>query len=170
VNAGGCHSHRLYSHSCDRTGQRSNHPNKCNQRSKWSRSTFKSQCGTDQISAIHSEPGGGVTHAWNAYFLTYRLADLGCSSNIETSLQANIRAVKSQWPKIRVVNGQTAKKELVKVLTRGHSCDYRVYGSDTPLECTASTSTKYGIQLHSNKVVGRFGILHSPGVMESVTT
>jgi len=69
-----------------------------------------------------------------------------------------------------VVNGQTAKKELVKVLTRGHSCDYRVYGSDTPLECTASTSTKYGIQLHSNKVVGRFGILHSPGVMESVTT
>jgi len=33
----------------------------------------------DQISAaIRSEPGGGVTHARNAYFLTYRLADLGC--------------------------------------------------------------------------------------------
>ena len=45
---------------------------------------FKSQCGTDQISAaIRSEPGGGITHVWNAYFLTYRLTDLGCSSNIE---------------------------------------------------------------------------------------
>jgi len=31
--------------------QWSNHPNKCSQRSKWGRSTFKSQCGTDQISA-----------------------------------------------------------------------------------------------------------------------
>ena len=45
--------------------------------------------GMDQISAaIRSEPGSGVTHAWNAYFLTYRLADLGCSSNIETSVWA----------------------------------------------------------------------------------
>jgi len=41
-----------------------------------------------------------------------------------------------QWPKISVVNGQTAKKSRskpVKVLTHGRSCDYRVYGSDTPL-------------------------------------
>ena len=81
-SSGGCHSHRL-------NGQRSNHPTKCSQRSKWSRSTFKSQCGTDQISAvIRSEPSGGVTHARNAYFLTYRLASLGCSSNIKTSLRA----------------------------------------------------------------------------------
>ena len=32
-----------------------------------------------------------------------------------------------------MVNGQTAEKEPVTVLTHGHSCDYRVYGSDTPL-------------------------------------
>ena len=50
---------------------------------------FKSQCGMDQISAaIRSKPGSGVTNARNTYFLTYRLADLGCSSNIETSLRA----------------------------------------------------------------------------------
>ena len=34
--------------------------------------------------------------------------------------------------KISVVNGQH-QKELVKVLTCGHSCDYQVNGSDTPL-------------------------------------
>ena len=35
--------------------------------------------------------------------------------------------------KISVVNSQTTKKELVKVLTCGRRCDYRVYGSDMPL-------------------------------------
>ena len=69
----------------------------------------------DQISAaIRSEPSGGVTHARNAYFLTYRLADLGCSSIYRLLCRQNIRAVKGQWPKISVVNGQTAEKSLSK--------------------------------------------------------
>ena len=38
------------------------------------------------VHVIHSEPVSGVTHAQSAYFLTYRLADLGCSPNIETPL------------------------------------------------------------------------------------
>ena len=41
--------------------------------------------------------------------------------------------------KICMVNGQTAERELVKVLTRSRSCDYRVYGSDTPLKHACSS-------------------------------
>ena len=67
---------------------------------------FKSQCGTDQISAaILSEPGSGVIHARNAYFLTYRLADLGCSSNIET-FAGQISGGQRSMAKISVVNGR----------------------------------------------------------------
>ena len=96
---------------------------------------FKSQCGTDQISAaIRSEPGGGVTHEQNAYFLTYRLADLGCSSNIETSLWAKYPSGQRSMAKNKRGQWSNYRKEPVKVLTRGRSCDYRVYGSDTPLD------------------------------------
>ena len=95
---------------------------------------FKSQCGTDQISAaIRSEPGGGVTHAWNTYFLTYRLADLGCSSNIETSLRAKYPSGQRSMAKNERGQRSNCRKEPVIVLTRSRSCDYRVYGSDTPL-------------------------------------
>ena len=85
----------------------------------------------DYSVAIRSEPVSGVTHARSAYFLTYRLTDSGCSSNIETSLRA--KYLTGQRSKICVVNGQTAEREPVKVLTCSRSCDYRVYGSDTPL-------------------------------------
>jgi len=67
-----------------------------------------------QNGPIRSEPDRGVTHARNAYFLTYRLADLGCSSNIGTSLWAKYPSGQSQWPKISVVNGQTAEKSRSK--------------------------------------------------------
>jgi len=113
---GGCHSHRLHSHSCDRTQSMVNgqtiriSTSAVNGQSRVG--TFKSQCGTDQISAvIRSEPDGEVTHARKAYFLMYRLADL---ANIETSLRANILAVKDQWPKISMVNGQTVEKSRSK--------------------------------------------------------
>ena len=127
-------------------GQRSNHLNKCSQRSKWSQSTFKSQCGMDQISAaIRSEPGSGVTLARNAYFLTYRLADLGCSSNIETSLRAKYPSSQRSMGKNQRGQRSNCRKEPAKVLIHGRSCDYRVYGSDTPLltlsvlKCTANS-------------------------------
>ena len=55
----------------------------------------------------------------------------------------NVRVVNSQQLKFNAVNGQSPEnqrgqqskhwKELVKVWLRGHSHDYRVYGSDTPL-------------------------------------
>ena len=99
-------------------------------------STFQSQCGTDldYSVAIHSKPVGGVTHVQSAYFLTYRLADSGCSSNIEWA-----KYLTGQRSKICMVNGQTTERELVKVLTRSRSCDYRVYGSDTPLKHACSS-------------------------------
>jgi len=55
----------------------------------------------------------------------------------------NVRVVNSQWlkfnavnsqsPKISMVNGQNTEKSWSKFWPCGHSCDYRVYGSDTSL-------------------------------------
>ena len=42
-------------------------------------------------------------------------------------------AVNGQSPKISVVNGQSAEKSWSKFWPCVRSCDYRVYGSDTPL-------------------------------------
>ena len=106
---GGCHSHRLYIHSCYRT-----------------QLTVNGQ--TTRIGAVNGQSGVkkmvnvqvlqfapnlsvGVTHVRSAYFLTYRLADTGCSSNVETSLQAKYL---SGQRSISVVNGQTAKERQSK--------------------------------------------------------
>ena len=65
--------------------------------------------------AIRSEPVGGVTHAWSAYFLTYRLADSGCSPNIETPLWEKYLSGQRSMAKISVVNGQTAEESRSKL-------------------------------------------------------
>ena len=83
--SGGCHSHRLYSHSCDPTQSMVNGQSRVK---KTANVQIPVRNGPDYSAVIHSEPVGGVRHAQSAYFLTYRLADLDFSSNIETSLQA----------------------------------------------------------------------------------
>ena len=45
----------------------------------------------------------------------------------------NLRVVNGQRLKISVVNGQNPEKSWSKFRPCGRSCDYRVYGSDTPL-------------------------------------
>ena len=54
---GGCHSHRLYSHSCDRTqstvnGQTARISGVKGQSGVKRQSMFRSQCGTDQITVL----------------------------------------------------------------------------------------------------------------------
>ena len=73
---------------------------------------LKSQCGTDPdySAAICSEPAGWVLHAQSAYFLTYRLADLGYNSNIKTSLRAKYLSCQRSMAKISIVNSQTTKR------------------------------------------------------------
>ena len=104
---GGCYSHRLYSHSCNCSvnGQGSNHPNRCSQRSKWS-----------QNDSQRSNPSAERT----------QITVLQFAPNLSVGLHM---VVKGQWPK----QWSNSRREPVKVLTRGRSCDYRVYGSDTPL-------------------------------------
>ena len=63
------------------------------------------------VHVIRPEPVGWVTHAQSAYFLTYRLADLGCSPNIETPLR---KKYLSGQGSISMVNGQTAEESRSK--------------------------------------------------------
>ena len=121
-STGGRHSHRLYSHSCDRT-----------------QSAVNSQ--TTRIGAGNGQSGVKKTvnvhiPMWNGpyYSAVIRSEPVGwgytCTQSLFPDLQArglalqlkyrdsfaqeNIWAVKGQWPKISVVNGQTARKEPVK--------------------------------------------------------
>ena len=143
----GCHSHRLYSHSCDRT-QSTVKP------SEQVQSTFKSQCGTDQISvAIRSEPGSewGYTCA-ERLFPNIQARGLGLQFKYpdffagKISEQSKVNSQKLAWSTVKL------PKEPVKVLTRGRSCDYRVYGSDTPLaKCRPFALQGYQVLHDSSK-------------------
>ena len=92
--SGGCHSHRLYSHSCDCTLSMVN-----GQTAQIG--ALNGQSGVEkmvniqipvrnkpQITVLQFAPNLWV--ARSAYFLTYRLADSVCSSNIETPFEKNI--------------------------------------------------------------------------------
>ena len=90
VSTGGCHSHELYSHSCDCTQSTVNDQtgriggvNSQSGVKKTVNIQIPMRIGPDYNAVIRSEPVGGVTHARSTYFLMYRLIDLGCSSNIE---------------------------------------------------------------------------------------
>ena len=75
---------------------------------------FKSQCGTDQISAAtRSEPGGWGYTCAERLFPNIQARGLGLQFKYRLCGQ-NIRAVKGQWPKISVVNGQIAEKSRSK--------------------------------------------------------
>jgi len=63
---------------------------------------------------------------------------------VVNSLWLKFNAVNGQSPKISVVNGQNAKKSWSKFWPCGHSCDYRVYGSDTPLFFHTASNKKLG--------------------------
>ena len=80
--------------------------------------------GPDYSAAIRSEPVGGVTHARSAYFLTYRLTDLGCSSNIKTSLWPKYLSGQRSMTENQRGQWSNCRREPVKVLTHGRSCDY----------------------------------------------
>ena len=94
-STGGCHSHRLIGHSCDRTqstvnGQtaRKGAVNGQSGVKKTVNVQIPVRNGPDYSAVIRFEPVGLGYTCTERYFLTYRLADSGCSSNIETPLRA----------------------------------------------------------------------------------
>jgi len=88
---------------------------------------------------------GGVTRIDPIVTAATALVNLYTKEGVESLhilpyTSVNVRVVNGQWLKFKAVNGQSPKinmvngQMLVKVLTlRSQLCDYRVYGSDTPL-------------------------------------
>ena len=101
--ARGGHSHRLYSHSCDR-----------------SRSTVKAA----QTGAVNGQSGSKVQPKTRAalFMATCRQVLQG-----QIADRSKVNGQKSAWSTVKT------PKTAIKALTHGRSCDYSVYGSDPPL-------------------------------------
>ena len=109
IRARGGHSrsHRLYSHSCDR-----------------SRSMVNGQSRPNSTGAVNGQSGSKVRSKTRAalFMATCRQVLQG-----QIADRSKVNGRKSAWSTVKT------PKTAVKALTRGRSCDYSVYGSDPPL-------------------------------------
>jgi len=108
-----------------------------------------------RVTPIDSIVTAVVNHTW--WTCIPRKGWSRMNSSVYTSV--NLRVVNGQQLKFNTVNSQSPrnqhgqwsniKEELVKVLTCGRSCDYWVYGSDSPLPLFLSMYNNWSMIHHS---------------------
>ena len=114
--------------------QQSNHPNRCSQRSKWYQKDSQRSDPSAERTQITVQQS--ALNQWVGFTCTESLfPDIqACGLRLQFKYRDSFSGKISERSK---VNGQKLAWSTVKPpkrdLTRGHSCDYRVYGSDTPL-------------------------------------